>query len=259
MLNLNYIKYEVHKDGTAFVNISRNHVNSINIKLLEDLDIVVNDISGNSNCKVVIFRSSQKHFCAGADLKERKDMNEKETFDFLSKINNVFDSISNLPCPTICSINGAALGGGLELALSCDFRIASDTACVGLTETSLGVIPGASGIYRLFHLIGSSKSKYWVFTAQKFSAAVAHEDGVIDIITSEEELLGTTLEVAQEILDNAPLAIKYSNQIFKSLRVNKSAFDKEQKEAYKKVINTKDKSEAITAFFEKRKPKWKNE
>ena len=258
MLNLNYIKYEVHKDGTAFVNISRNHVNSINIKLLEDLDIVVNDISGNSNCKVVIFRSSQKHFCAGADLKERKDMNEKETFDFLSKINNVFDSISNLSCPTICSINGAAIGGGLELALSCDFRIASDTAYVGLTETSLGIVPGASGVYRLFNLIGLSKSKYWVFTAQKFSAVTAHEDGVIDIITTEEELLGTTLEVAQEILDNAPIAIKSSNKLFKSLRKDKIIFDKKQIEAYKHVINTSDKKEAIDAFLEKRKPNWKN-
>ena len=259
MLNLNYIKYEVHKDGTAFVNISRNSVNSINIKLLQDLDNVINDINNNSKCKVVIFRSSEKHFCAGADLKERKGMNEKETFDFLSKINNVFDSISNLSCPTICSINGAAIGGGLELALSCDFRIASDTAFVGLTETSLGIVPGASGVYRLFNLIGLSKSKYWVFTAQKFSAVTAHEDGVIDIITTEEELLGTTLEVAQEILDNAPLAIKYSNQLFKLLRDDKSIFDKEQIEAYKKVVNTKDKKEAITAFFEKRKPKWKNE
>ena len=258
MLNLNYIKYEVHKDGTAFVNISRNSVNSINIKLLQDLDNVVSDINSNSNCKVVIFRSSEKHFCAGADLKERKDMNENQTFDFLSKINNVFDSISNLPCPTICSINGAALGGGLELALSCDFRIASDSAYVGLTETSLAIIPGASGIYRLYNLIGLSKSKYWVFTAQKFSAITAHEDGVIDIITTEEELLGTTLEVAQEILDNAPIAIKASNKLFKSLRKDKIIFDKNQIKAYKQVINTIDKKEAIDAFLEKRKPNWKN-
>jgi len=259
MFNLNYIKYEIHNDGIAFVNISRNPVNSINNKLLEDLDNVVNDINNNSNCRVVIFRSSEKHFCGGADLKERKKMTENQTLDFLDKINNVFDAISNISCPTICSINGAALGGGLELALSCDFRIASETAYIGLTETSLGIIPGASGIYRLLSLVGLSKAKYWVFTAQKFTSEVAHQDGVIDIITTDDELLGTTLEVAQEIVDNAPIAIKSSNALFKQLRINKSLFNKEQINAYKNVINTKDKKEAIEAFFEKRKPKWKNE
>ena len=259
MFNLNYIKYEVHNDGIAFVNISRNPINSINKELLRELDDVVNDISDNPKCRAVIFRSSQKHFCAGADLKERKEMNENEIFDFLAKINCLFDTISNLSCPTICSINGAALGGGFELALSCDFRIASEIAYVGLTETSLGIIPGASGIYRLSNIVGLSKAKYWVFTAQKFSAVSAHADGAIDIITTEEELLGTTLEVAQEILDNAPLAIKSSNNLFKLLRPDKNIFDKEQMEEYKKVINTKDKKEAISAFFEKRKPKWRNE
>ena len=110
--------------------------------------------------------------------------------------------MKNFPSPTIASINGAALGGGLELALCCDFRIASENAYVGLPETSLGIIPGAGGIIRLSNLIGVSKSKYWIFTAQKFSSESAHQDGVIDFISKDNELLGVTLEIAQEILES---------------------------------------------------------
>ena len=199
----------------------------------------------------------QKHFSAGADLKERKNMNSNQTFKFLDKVNSIFDRIENLQIPTIASINGAALGGGLELALCCDIRIASENSYVGLPETSLGIIPGAGGIFRLSKIIGISKSKYWVFTAQKFTTESAYEDGVIDFLSKDDELLGVTLELAQEILENAPLAIKASKLLFNNISKDSKDLNKQQKSSYSLVIDSEDKKEAIKAFLSKRKPSWK--
>ena len=259
MLKLKNIKYEIHEDGIAFINLNNGPVNSLNIDIIKDLDKVIHDIKSNKKCRLVIFRSLQKHFSAGADLKERKKMSSKDTVDFLKKVNKLFNEIENLHIPTIASINGAALGGGLELALCCDFRIASENSLLGLPETSLGIIPGAGGIFRLSKLAGLSKSKYWVFTAQKFSSESAYNDGIIDFLSKDNELLGVTLEIAQEVLDNAPLAIKASKSLFNSQYKSSKTLIKLQKEAYSAVIDTKDKKEALKAFGEKRKPKWKGE
>ena len=258
MLNLKYIKYEIHDDGIAFINLNRNPVNALNISMLEELIKVIFDLKNNPKCRLIIFRSLQKHFCAGADLHERKNMSQKETLSFLDKINSLFNSIENLSIPTIASINGAALGGGLEFAMCCDFRVATEKAIIGLTETSLGIIPGAGGIRRLSNLIGISKAKYWIYTAQKFIAENAYNDGLIDFLAKEEELLGVTLEISQEILENAPLAIKASKEVLNASFDGLDKFEKIQKEAYLKVIDTQDKQEAIKAFLEKRKPNWKN-
>ena len=258
MLNLKYIKYQVHDDGIAFINLNRKPVNAFNVKLLEELHEVINDVKGNSKCKLIIFRSLQKHFSAGADLAERKTMSKKTTLSFLEKINKLFNDIEDLSVPTIASINGAALGGGLELALCCDFRIATQSSILGLTETSLGIIPGAGGIFRLSNIIGLSKAKYWIYTAQKFSAENAYNDGLVDFIAKNEELLGVTLEISQEILENSPLAIKASKRVLNNFLNDRQDFEKIQAEAYLKVIDSEDKKEALKAFLEKRKPNWKN-
>ena len=253
-MNLKNIKYEIHDDGIAFINLNNKPVNSLNIDIIEDLDKVLNDIEKNNKCRLVIFRSLQKHFSAGADLKERKNMTIKETQSFLKKVNKLFCRIEQLEIPSIASINGAALGGGLELALCCDFRIASEEAILGLPETSLGIIPGAGGIFRLANTIGFSKAKYWVFTAQKFSSENAHKDGAVDFISKDEELLGVTLDISQEILDNAPLAIKFSKKLFNE-GIDKKKLELQEK-IYNKIIDTEDKKEALKAFSEKRKPNW---
>jgi methylglutaconyl-CoA hydratase len=257
MLKFDSIKYEIHDDGIAFVNLNNKPINALNLYILKDLDKVIDHIISNEKCRLVVFRSLQKHFSAGADLKEREKMSYEQTYAFLKKINNTFDKIENLKIPTIASINGAALGGGLELALCCDFRIASESSYVGLPETSLGIIPGAGGIFRLSKIIGISKAKYWVFTAQKFSSESAYRDGVIDFLSKDDELLGVTLEVAQEILENAPLALKASKGLFNKYYDNINNLNKIQKEAYSIVMESDDKKEAIKAFLSKRKPNWK--
>ena len=176
---------------------------------------------------------------------------------FLDKVNILFHKISDIKVPTFSFINGGCLGGGLELALCCDFRVAAENSLLGLPETSLGIIPGAGGIFRLSKISGASKAKYWVFTAQKFSPEAAYKDGVVDFLSKEDELLGVTLEVAQEILENAPLAIKASKTLFNSYFDFNKDLNKIQKEAYSIVVDSKDKKEAIDSFLSKRKPNWK--
>ena len=226
--------------------------------MLNELSYVIDDIKKNKKCRLIIFRSLKKHFCAGADLEERKNMTNDDTFLFLEKINQLFCDIENLTVPTIASINGAAIGGGLELALCCDFRIASENSIIGLSETSLGIIPGAGGIFRLSRLIGISKAKYWIYTAQKFKIENAYNDGVVDFITKDDELLGVTLDISQEIINNAPLAIEASKQLLNDCFIDNDSFIKLQKKAYARIIDTEDKKEALKAFSEKRTPNWKN-
>lgn len=257
MFNFKYLKYDIHDDGVTFINLNRKPVNAINIELLDELNKVLDDIKSRSDIRVVIFRSLQKHFSAGADLKERSSMNDQDTLKFIDIINEVFNKIEDLKIPTIASINGVALGGGLELALCCDFRIASQNSILGLTETSLGIIPGAGGIFRLINLIGKNKSKYWIFTAQKFSSENAYQEGVIDFISSDEELLGTTLELSQEILDNSPSAIIQAKSFINNIFNDRVKLLKLQLEYYKKVYKSDDKVEALKAFLDKRKPNWK--
>ena len=184
-------------------------------------------------------------------------MSDQDTIKFIEFINEVFNKIEDLNVPTIASINGVALGGGLELALCCDLRIASQNSILGLTETSLGIIPGAGGIFRLINLIGKNKSKYWIFTAQKFSSESAYQEGVVDFISSDEELLGTTLEISQEILDNSPSAIMQAKSFINNIFNDREKLLKLQLEYYKKVYQSDDKVEALKAFLEKRKPNWK--
>ncbi len=257
MLKFKSIKYEMHDDGIAFINLNNKPVNALNLEILNDLDKVIHHIKNENKCRLVILRSVQKHFSAGADLKERKGMSYKEAYSFLDKINDLFNQIENLEVPTIASINGAALGGGLELALCCDFRIASESSYLALPETSLGIIPGAGGVFRLAKIIGISKAKYWVFTAQKFSSESAHQDGVVDFLSKDNELLGVTLEIAQEILENAPLAIKASKSLFNKCYKTSHDLNSLQKEAYSIVMESEDKKEAIKAFLSKRKPTFK--
>lgn len=257
MYNFKYINYDIHDDGVAFINLNRNPVNAINIELLDELNKVLDDIKAKSEIRIVIFRSLQKHFSAGADLKERASMNDEDTLKFIKKINLVFNKIEDLNVPTISSINGVALGGGLELALCCDFRIASQSSILGLTETSLGIIPGAGGVFRLIKLIGLSKTKYWIFTAQKFTSENAYREGVVDFISSDDELLGSTLELSQEILDNSPTAVKEAKSFINEIIPNRENLLNLQLEYYKKVYKSHDKIEALKAFNDKRKPNWK--
>ncbi len=247
----------VQDDGIAFLTLSRNPVNALSIEFIDELLSVFKKINKDAQINILIISSSIKHFCAGADLKERKDLSIEETENVVSNIGQCFSELEKLPFPTISAIQGSALGGGLELVLACDFRIADEKAMLGLTETSLGIIPGAGGTQRLPRLIGKSKAKYWIYSARKFSAEEAFIDGVVDFLSPVGEVLETAIDLADEINQNAPLAIKAAK---KSIDVG---IDKDltealnlEKQSYKTTLHSNDRNEALKAFAEKRPPKW---
>ena len=174
----------------AVITINRaDALNAFNYDTLLELKRKIESIRVNQEIRAVIFTGSgEKSFSVGADLKERKELTEEQVKRNLFKINEVFNDIDLLPQPTIAAINGFAFGGGMELALACDFRIAAQNAVMGLTETSLAIIPGAGGTQRLPRLIGQAKALELILTAKRLTANEADQYGLLTRVVNQSNL-----------------------------------------------------------------------
>ncbi len=207
---------------------------------------------------VVLTGAGDKAFCAGADLKERQSMDEEDVRDFLPLYRASFGAIDRLPVPVIAAIDGVAFGGGLELALACDFRVAARHAKLGLTETSLGIIPGAGGTQRLTRVVGEARAKELIVFARRLSAEEALALGVVHRVAGEgQSALECALEMAAPLEDAAPIAIAAA------LDAIDAAFDlpleaglQHEQRCYERTLASSDRREAIAAFAEKRKPRF---
>ena len=256
----NFIHTNIDEKGICIISLNRKPVNALSYDLLNDLKKVFIKLGKNNNIRVIIIKSDLNHFSAGADLKERKIMSKDDADIALDNFNDCFNEIENAPAPTICLINGYCLGGGAELSLACDFRIASNDALIGFPEVSIGIIPGAGGTQRLPKLIGLSNAKYWIYTALKFNAKEAMSYGFINFICDNKELLKKAFDLANKIIKNAPIAVKSSKKAINE-GYSKSINDglKIERNNYNISLNTKDRDEALDAFVNKRKPNWNNE
>ncbi|SDL70379.1 enoyl-CoA hydratase-related protein [Sediminibacillus halophilus] len=202
---------------------------------------------------LVITGAGHKVFCAGADLKERSKMTEQQTREAVQYIGSTLQRVSELPMPTIAAINGAAFGGGLELALACDLRISASHSKLALTETSLGIIPGAGGTQRLSRQVGLSKAKEMIFTASPVDAEKAEQIGLVEYVHDSEELMEKAESLAEEIAKNAPVALRQAKlAISKGIDMELSEGLAFEKQCYQQTINTKDRLEGLQAFKEKR-------
>lgn len=245
------------EDGIAYVTINREEaLNCFNYETLHQLQEVVDTISIDPELKVVIFTGAgDKSFSAGADLKERKTLNETEVRRNVKAIREVFNSIANLPQPTIAAVNGYAFGGGFELMIACDFSIAAEGVKMGLTETSWAIIPGAGGTQRLPRLVGEMKAKELIFTARKFSAEEGVQLGVVLKVVQKENLLAACEQLANEMMANGPVAIKQAKYaITQGMNTDLQTGLAIESKAYELTIPTVDRVEALQAFAEKRKP-----
>ncbi|WP_226527478.1 enoyl-CoA hydratase [Metabacillus niabensis] len=238
-----------------------NAANSFSIQMVRELDHIVSEIKNDPTVRcVIITGQGTKAFCAGADLKERASMNEKEVRQTLDGIRQMIERIASLPQPVIAAINGAALGGGTELALACDLRIASEYAYLGLTETSLGIIPGAGGTQRLPRLVGKGRAKELIYTARKVTAQEALKIGLIEYVSKAEELEIAAVHLAGKIVKNAPIAVTQAKfAIDKGSEVDLLTGLALERKAYEITIPTKDRQEGLKAFKEKRAPSYKGE
>lgn len=250
------------RNNIATITLNRPEAaNAFSKQMLYDLQETLAEIKYDQNIRtVVITGAGEKVFCAGADLKERSTMSPVEVKQTVSLIRQVVNDVEQLPMPVIAAINGAAFGGGLELALACDIRVAVDTARVGLTETSLAIIPGAGGTQRLSRLIGIGKAKELIYTARRVDAHEAKELGILEHVVPNEELLSKAKEIAERIAENGPIAVTQAKlAINRGMEVDLQTGLQIEQMAYAITIPTKDRIEGLTAFKEKRKPVYKGE
>ena len=254
---MSMLNTKLDQRGLLTVSLDNPPVNALSRALVDELNKLCDDVQ-DETVRMVVISAGGENFCAGADLKERAKMDDTEVETFVQYLSDTFQRIVEIPVPTLAAINGNCLGGGLELALACDMRIMTDDTFIGMKETSVGVMPGAGGTVRLPRLIGESKAKQWIFSAQSFTPEEAMGDGVVDWLVETDELDDAVQEIFGQIAANAPVAIKAAKRsINEGLGQSvKQALEVEQR-AYKSIIASEDRQEGLKAFREKRRPKWK--
>ncbi|KAI5361632.1 Putative enoyl-CoA hydratase/isomerase, ClpP/crotonase-like domain superfamily [Septoria linicola] len=260
-----------HTGSITVVSLNRPKArNAISRQLLTELKGVVDQVhseGGKGNTRALILTSeSDDAFCAGADLKERLTFTEDDTREFLKCLRGTFSRLSTLPVPTISAVSSTAFGGGLELALCTNFRVLASTAVVGLPETRLAIIPGAGGTFRLPALIGQSRARDMILTGRRITGEEAYFIGLADRIVqvTEDEIKGgagvargkvfeQAVEMAKVICEGGPVAIRAAMQAVDGWAKGEAS----ENAAYDLVLPTTDRTEALKAFGEKRKPTFK--
>jgi methylglutaconyl-CoA hydratase len=230
--------------------------NALSGELIAALTDALDEVNKQSGVRCIILTGAgEKAFCAGADLKERLTMTEEEVPLAVAKIGALTTKVASMPMPVVVALNGVAFGGGLEIALACDIRIACNTIQVGLTETGLGIIPGAGGTQRLPRLVGEGNALNMIFRAKRLSATDAYQIGLLQEIYHADELDEMALKIAREIARNAPIAVAQAKQaITKGIQVPLDEGLAIEKSCYQTTIATNDRIEGLRAFQEKRPP-----
>lgn len=233
-------------------------LNALNMNVIDELGDCLTELSGDSDIRCIILTGSgNKAFVAGADINEFASFSVAEGKELAAQgQHRLFDRVENLTTPVIAAINGFALGGGLELAMSCHMRVASDKARMGLPEVSLGVIPGYGGTQRLPRLIGKGRALELISTAQMLTADKAADYGLVNHVVLHEDLVPTCISIATKISANSPMAIGFAIQAVNSGFKNDSGFQTEI-DLFGKAFGTDDFKEGTTAFLEKRKADFK--
>ncbi len=229
-------------------------LNALNSKVLDELREIFNTIDTTKIRVVLITGAGKKAFVAGADIAEMVNLNAIEGEKFSKKGNDLFRKIETFPIPVIAVINGFALGGGCELALSCDIRICSENAIFGQPEVSLGITPGFGGTQRLARIVGSGRAKEIIFTGNFVKAKEAHEIGLVNHVYSIDTLMEEALKIANKIAKNAPIAVSNAKKaISEGLEtdINRAIIIEEK--AFAMCFKTEDQKEGMKAFLEKRK------
>ncbi len=244
------------QNGITTIIINRpNKLNALNRDTIQELHDAFKTANKDKNTKVIILTGSgEKAFVAGADISEFSDYDVAEGANLAKQGQELlFDFVADLSTPVIAAVNGFALGGGLELAMACHFRAASDNAKMGLPETSLGVIPGYGGTQRLPQLVGKGRAMEMIMTAGMIDANTALNYGLVNHVVSQEELIPLAEKIASKIMRNSSVAIKGAiKAINANYKDGKNGFKEEIKQ-FGKCFGTADFTEGTTAFLEKRK------
>ena len=248
----------LEKDGKiAILTINRPQaLNALNSETLLELDCAVDSIAKDDEVFAVILTGNGKAFVAGADITEMKDMTAIEGRKFGILGNKVFRKIETLDKPVIAAVNGFALGGGCEISMACDIRIASSKAKFGQPETGLGITPGFGGTQRLARLVGMGMAKELIYTAEIIDANEALRIGLVNKVTEPEALIDEAKKMANTIANNAPVAVKLCKEaINRGIQCDIDTAILYESEVFGECFSTEDQKEGMTAFVEKRKEK----
>ena len=253
---MSFVKYE-QKDHVAVLTIDRQEaLNALNSQVLCDLDEAITKVEQDESVRVVILTGAGRSFVAGADIGELKGFSAIDGKKFGVHGGSIFLRLENLSKPVIAAVNGFALGGGCELAMACDIRLASEKAKFGQPETGLGITPGFGGTQRLPRIVGVSKAMELILTAKTIGAEEAKAIGLVSEVYPAEELMDKAMELAQAICANAPIAVAESKRCIRmGMQTDISTGAAFEAEAFGVTCGTEDKNEGMGAFLEKRKEK----
>ena len=258
-MEYNFLKVE-HNDGITVMKISApKSLNALNSTILKEMGDFIGSLDAKTRV-LIITGDGEKSFVAGADISEMAHLDEPHGFEFGRLGAQVFRAIEVLPIPVIAAVNGFALGGGCELAMSCDIRIASSKAKFGQPEVGLGIIPGFSGTYRLPKLIGQGYAKEMIYTGKVIRADEALRIGLVNAVYEPEELMDKAMEMAKMMLKNAPVAISLAKQsINEGYDLDADGAIGLENKLFGKCFATVDQKEGMDAFLNKRPAAFKGE
>jgi enoyl-CoA hydratase len=254
-----HLSLVVDDEGIAWLAVDRpKALNALNSEVVDELrDAVVELVTYEDVHAIVITGAGDKAFVAGADISEFNSLDPMEARELSRNGQDMLATIESSPVPVIAMINGFALGGGLELALACHLRVASDQALLGLPEVSLGLIPGFGGAQRLSRLASPGIAREWILTGEHVTAAEAYRVGVVNRVASDEELREVTAKLAQTIIKRGPVAVASALEVIRrGLEVGQSEGENLEADAFGLLFATADQKEGASAFLEKRKPEF---
>lgn len=253
---LEFLKTDL-KNHTLWVRLDRPPVNALNQKMVAELKLLAEWIPTKPEIWLVVVTNSGKVFCAGADLKERTSVTDDQVACVVKSIQTAFQCWAALPVPVIMGVNGVAVGGGLELALTGDIMAVSASGKLGFPETQLGIIPGAGGTQRMPRKTNLGIANKWILTAESFTAEEALKDGVAQYIFPDEAFETHLAKLAAQVGKNAPLALRHAKHAIQNgVAVELDAALEVESEDYAALIPTLDRREALETFKSKRPPKW---
>lgn len=251
---MGYVRCEA-KDAVAVVTIDREKaLNALNAEVLDDLKAAFDGIDTDVIRCVIVTGAGEKSFVAGADITEMSSLDAAGGEAFGKKGNDIFRMIETFPVPVIAAVNGFALGGGCELAMSCDFRICAEQAIFGQPEAGLGITPGFGGTQRLARLVGPGMAKQLIYTAKNIKAAEALRIGLVNAVYPAEELMAAAEKLAAQIASNAPIAVRACKRaINEGLEVSVEQAVVMEEKLFGSCFATEDQKTGMQAFLEKKK------
>jgi enoyl-CoA hydratase/carnithine racemase len=252
-----FVSVEISDSGVATIRLNRPKVNALNEQLAREIGEAVDELAADESARAVVLWGGERVFAAGADIKEMESQDATRMYRYIGRFQDVFTRLEHLPQPTIAAINGYALGGGCELAMSCDFRICAEDSQLGQPEIKLGVIPGAGGTQRLPRLVGPARAKEIIFSGRFVKADEAERIGLVDRVTASDEVYATAVEMAEGFAAGPAVALMAAKQaIHNGLETDLQTGLLIERQAFAALFASEDQKIGMKAFVEKTEAKF---